>query len=206
MVLELCTGGELFDYIAIGGRFSEAITRFYFQQLIATLDFIHSKGVTHRDLKPENILMDENYNIKIADFGFAAPILGRDQSGTLKTRLGTESYMAPEIHLRQPYEGASVDLFALGVILFIMFTQHPPFSKATADDAFYKCLMTGKFETFWKAHAKKKPGGDSFFSDEFKHLIMCMVAYNPSDRLSMEQIKSHPWFLNGPVASLDEVR
>jgi serine/threonine protein kinase len=64
------------------------------------LDYIHQKGVTHRDLKPENILMDENYNIKIADFGFAAPLLGKDQSGTLKTRLGTESYMAPEIHLR----------------------------------------------------------------------------------------------------------
>jgi serine/threonine protein kinase len=87
-----------------------------------------------------------------------------------------------------------------------MFTQHPPFSKATPDDAFYKCLMTGKFETFWKAHAKKKPGADSFFSDEFKHLIMCMVAYNPSERLSMEQIKSHPWILNGAMATLDEVR
>lgn len=124
----------------------------------------------------------------------------------LKTRLGTESYMAPEIHLKQPYDGAQVDLFACGVILFIMFTQHPPFSKATPDDAFYKCLMTGKFDTFWKAHAKKKPGGEAFFSAEFKHLIMSMVSHNPSERLTMQQIKEHPWYCNGPVANIEEIK
>lgn len=64
------------------------------------MDYIHSKGVAHRDLKPENILFDENYNIKLADFGFAAPVFGKDDSGCLNTRLGTESYMAPEIHLK----------------------------------------------------------------------------------------------------------
>ena len=64
------------------------------------LDYCHSKGVTHRDLKPENILLDSNYIIKIADFGFAAPIEGRDGKGYLKTKLGTMNYMAPEIHLK----------------------------------------------------------------------------------------------------------
>jgi len=73
-------------------------------------------------MKPENILFDGNFNLKIADFGFAAPIEGRDGSGLLKTRLGTESYMAPEIHLRKPYNGEAVDVFASGIILFIMFT------------------------------------------------------------------------------------
>jgi serine/threonine protein kinase len=100
IVLELATGGELFDYVAIGGRYSEEVCRFYFRQLIDGLYYVHSNGVTHRDLKPENLLYDGDFNLKIADFGFAAPLYGRDGSGFLKTRLGTESYMAPEIHMK----------------------------------------------------------------------------------------------------------
>ena len=104
-MLELAKGGELFDYIAVGGKFSESVSRFYFKQLINGLDYVHSNGVTHRDLKPENILFDGFYNLKIADFGFAAPVDGRDGSGHLRTRLGTESYMAPEIHAKKGYSG-----------------------------------------------------------------------------------------------------
>ena len=103
IVLELATGGELFDYVATTGRFSEVISRFYFRQLIEGLEYVHNKGVTHRDLKPENVLYDQYFNLKIADFGFAAPLAGRDGSGSLKTKLGTESYMAPEIHMKKPY-------------------------------------------------------------------------------------------------------
>ena len=74
IVLELANGGELFDFIAISGRFNESIARFYFKQLINGLNFCHQSGITHRDLKPENILLDSNYTLKIADFGFAAPV------------------------------------------------------------------------------------------------------------------------------------
>ena len=130
IVLELATGGELFDYVATTGRFSEPIARFYFRQLIEGLDYVHQKGVTHRDLKPENLLFDDAFNLKIADFGFAAPSTGKDGSGMLLTKLGTESYMAPEIHMRKAYAGVATDLFAAGIILFIMLTGHPPFSRA----------------------------------------------------------------------------
>ncbi len=74
IVLELATGGEFFDYIATGGRFDESVARFYFKQMIEALYYVHQKGATHRDLKPENLLFDGHYNLKIADFGFAAPI------------------------------------------------------------------------------------------------------------------------------------
>ena len=122
IALELATGGELFDYVALTGRFDEPTARFYFRQLLDGLDYVHQKGITHRDLKPENVLFDHNFNLKIADFGFAAPVSGKDGSGTCKTKLGTESYMAPEIHARRPYIGTSVDLFACAIILFIMVT------------------------------------------------------------------------------------
>lgn len=130
IVLELAQGGELFDFIANTGRFEEKVARYYFKQFMEGLDYCHSKGITHRDLKPENVLLDNNFDLKIADFGFAAPVEGRDGSGYLVSKLGTLNYMAPEIHLKQPYQGRSVDLFAAAIILFIMVAQHPPFTTA----------------------------------------------------------------------------
>lgn len=141
--------------------------------------------------------------MKIADFGFAAPIVGRDGSGTLITKLGTESYMAPEIHLKKPYNGAAVDIFACGIILFIIITQHPPFTKAVPNENFYKFICGNRADIFWKAHSQNKPAG--FFSEEFKNLISAMLSYEPSFRPSIADIKAHPWY-NGPTATLDQIQ
>jgi serine/threonine protein kinase len=105
IVLELAIGGELFDFVAISGRFTEPYARYFFKQFISGLQYCHEQGIAHRDLKPENLLLDKNFTLKVADFGFAAPIEGRDGSGNLTTKLGTMNYMAPEIHLDQPYQG-----------------------------------------------------------------------------------------------------
>ena len=90
---------------------------------------MHGKGFAHRDLKLENILLDSNYNIKLIDFGFATQLVNPGNgSPNLTQTVGTVGYAAPEIHLMVPYKGREVDIFALGVILFIMATGHPPFN------------------------------------------------------------------------------
>jgi serine/threonine-protein kinase Chk1 len=133
--------------------------------MLTGLEYLHSKGIAHRDMKPENLLYDEKFLLKIADFGFATSLAGKDGAGLLKTVLGTESYMAPEIHQHQKYSGTAVDIFAAGIILFIMYTGHPPFVKADPKaDAYYKCLCNNKHVAFWNAHSKNKPGKLEFFS------------------------------------------
>ena len=90
IVLEIVEGGELFDFIVDTGAISEDEARYFFKQLMTGLDYCHNKvGITHRDLKPENLLLGSNFELKIADFGFSAPVEGKDGSGFLKTYLGT---------------------------------------------------------------------------------------------------------------------
>lgn len=108
------------------------------------LEYCHLNGIAHRDLKPDNLLLDNDFSLKIADFGFAAPVEGRDGRGLLTTKLGTLNYMAPEIHLRQPYQGRSVDLFASAIILYNLCTNHRPFSTAQPGDHFYKMLAKNR--------------------------------------------------------------
>lgn len=137
------------------------------------------------------MLFDENFILKIADFGFATLLEGKDGSGLLRTVLGTESYMAPEIHAKSPYSGVAVDMFAATVILFIIFTGGPPFSKADTKDPYYKLLTTNKHDTFWAAHSRGKP--KDFFSPEFKDFVNRMFACDPTQRLSMSEVLTHPW-------------
>ena len=204
IVLELAAGGELFDFVANSGRFKENVARYYFKQILDGLDYCHSNGVTHRDLKPENLFLDGNYTLKLGDFGFAGPVEGRDDSGYLRTILGTKNYMAPEIHLKQPYQGRTVDLFAAAIILFIMVAQHPPFTSATPNDPFYRCLAANRADIFWKNHCQNKENGDAFFSEEFKQIIQGMLQLDPSHRPSIPDIREHPW-MKGPMPTKEQI-
>lgn len=203
IVLELAPGGEVFEFLFRTGRFSEEVSRFFFHNLIESLEYVHGQGYSHRDLKPENLLFGENFVLKVADFGFSTMICGRDGKGFLHTYLGTKGYMAPEIVAKNPYNGVSVDLFAAGVILFIMFTGIPPFPEAQPNDPYYKMIVANKLDIFWMAHSRSKPAG--FFSLEFKDLISAMFSYDPAKRPTIEQIKAHPWY-NGPIPTEEAVR
>ena len=100
IALEIAEKGELFDYVANTGHFSEPVARYFFKQLLAGLKACHEAGVSHRDMKAENIFLDKNYDMKIGDFGLAAGREKADENGLFKTSLGTTGYMAPEIILK----------------------------------------------------------------------------------------------------------
>ena len=117
----------------------ENFCRHYLLQILSGLQYIHEQGLCHLDIKLENILLDSQYDVKIVDFGFATALKGADGQG-VRDMNGTEGYMAPEVVSKQPYDGQSADLFACGVVLFMMLTGEPPFSSTDPTDIFYRAL------------------------------------------------------------------
>ena len=136
-------------------------------------------------------MLDNDFTLKIADLGFAGPVGGRDGSGTCTTILGTQNYMAPEIHLGQEYDGQKIDIFSAAIILFIMVSEHPPFTAARPDDPFYRCLAAKRGDVFWKTHLKEKE--PDYYSEEIKDLIQSMLALDAAERPTIDEIMNHTW-------------
>lgn len=151
--------------------------------MMDVLHYMHGKGVVHRDLKLENILVDESMNLKVADFGFAT----FRKVHTLKSYRGTMTYMAPEIKEGKVYDGMQIDMFSVGVILFIIVQGIFPFKEAKKDEYFYNLILKGDLETYWK-----KTGGQNL-SPEFKDLIIKMFSYDGKQRPTIDEIRAHPW-------------
>jgi serine/threonine protein kinase len=195
IAIELASNGEIFDVLAETGRFSEPLARHYFHQLVESIEHMHSKGVFHRDIKPENIMLDSNFDLKVADFGFSS------HDTTCSIRKGTTSYMAPEMHLQDKFKTAPLDIFAAGLILFIMLKAAPAFNEARLTDTHYKLLIS-KPALFWKVHFKKF--GNEQPSEEIKELITKMLEFDPEQRITLENIKNCDWY-NGPVPSKEDI-
>ena len=202
LVFEYASNGELFDYIYFPSKgFDEQISRNIFKQIIDGLETCHISGVAHRDLKTENIILDQNWVVKIADFGYATLLNGKLGNGLLETQIGTTSYAAPEILSRKQYNGIHTDIFSCGVILFVLVTGKLPFGKAFIGDVFYRNFIKKDFESFWKNMSKKICS----VSDEFKSLINSIFSYDPQLRPSINDIRKHPW-MNLQTASDIEVK
>lgn len=110
--------------------------------------------------------------------------------------------MAPEVPTKN-YEGSKIDIFAAGVILFIMYAGNPPFEKASPNDPYYKLIKEKNFATFWKAHSRRRPV--NYFADDFRNLFERMVAYVPNERPSIMEIAQHPW-VTKEVCSQNEIK
>ncbi|XP_059668780.1 CBL-interacting serine/threonine-protein kinase 23-like isoform X2 [Cornus florida] len=158
IVLEFVTGGELFDKISTRGRFKEDEARKYFQQLINTVDYCHSRGVFHRDLKPENLLLDANGVLKVSDFGLSALPQQVREDGLLHTTCGTPNYVAPEVINNKGYDGAKADLWSCGVILFVIMAGFLPFEDSNLMALYKKRITIAEvIENDWFKKGYKPP-------------------------------------------------
>lgn len=188
--IELAENAELFDFIADPGKaFNEDSARLLFSQLIAGIKSMHDQNVAHRDLKTENLFLNGKYNLKIGDFGFSKLIVPTVHEGKLKTQLGTSGYQSPELVEGQFYDGKANDIFACGVILFILVKAYPPFREARKIDNWYRHIYYDKIENFWSCHSKKATND---ISNELKELISGMLRYK--NRYTIEDVINSNWF------------
>ncbi|XP_016463980.2 CBL-interacting serine/threonine-protein kinase 12 [Nicotiana tabacum] len=182
-VMEYVKGGELFNKVA-KGRLKEEVARKYFQQLISAVAFCHARGVYHRDLKPENILLDEDGNVKVSDFGLSAISEQIKQDGLFHTFCGTPAYVAPEVLGRKGYDGAKVDLWSCGVILFVLMAGYLPFHDQNVM-AMYKKIYKGEFRC------------PRWFSPELARFLTRLLDTNPERRITIPEIMNNRWFKKG---------
>ncbi|KAG5985557.1 Protein kinase [Claviceps pusilla] len=185
MVLEYAAG-ELFDYIVQNGRMKEPEARRFFQQMLCAVEYCHRHKIVHRDLKPENLLLDDNLNVKIADFGLSNIMT---DGNFLKTSCGSPNYAAPEVIGGKLYAGPEVDVWSCGIILYVLLVGRLPFDDEHIPSLFAKIARGTYSIPQWM------PSGAA-------NLIKRMLVVNPVQRATIEEIRQDPWFLTDLPAYL----
>ncbi|KAL7668004.1 hypothetical protein ACOME3_008725 [Neoechinorhynchus agilis] len=178
MVMEYVSGGELFDYIVKKGKLDEKEARRFFQQIISGVDYCHRHMIVHRDLKPENLLLDENMNVRIADFGLSNMMADGE---FLKTSCGSPNYAAPEVVSGELYAGPEVDIWSCGVILYAFLTGSLPFDDENVQHLFRK-IRSGIFPV------------PEYLSKGVVDLLRIMMTVDPVKRARISEIRNHEWF------------
>ncbi|XP_066531975.1 serine/threonine-protein kinase DCLK3 [Hoplias malabaricus] len=184
LLMELVTGGDLFDAIAQSGRFSESCTARMIRDISQALEYIHNKSIAHRDIKPENLLVQRHsngsVNLKLADFGLAMVV-----TEPVFTVCGTPTYVAPEILAETGY-GVAVDVWAMGVILFVLLSGFPPFrSPDRNQEELFRLIQKGEvhfLSPYWDP-----------VSEGAKALIRALLEVNPAVRLTASQTLQNRW-------------
>ncbi|KAK1273144.1 Calcium-dependent protein kinase 33 [Acorus gramineus] len=189
LVMEVCSGGELFDKIIARGSYTEREASVICGEIVNVVRVCHFMGVMHRDLKPENFLFsnkEEGAALKATDFGLSVFF---DEGTSYKDIVGSAYYVAPEV-LNQNY-GKEIDVWSAGVILYILLSGVPPFWGETEKEIF-DAILEGKIDFTsdpWPS-----------VSDSAKHLVQKMLTYDPKKRITADQVLEHPW-IKGRQAS-----
>jgi len=182
LVMELIEGQELFDKIVERGHYTEKDASNIIRQVIDAIAYLHSQGIAHRDLKPENLLSsgdNENEIIKVADFGLSKNF----SEDKLQTSCGSPTYVAPEVLNSDSYD-KSVDMWSIGVIIYILLSGYPPFYGDTQPELFRR-IMAAQFDfddECWNE-----------ISSDAKDLIRHLLVKDPKNRYTAQQALEHPW-------------
>ena len=200
-ILEYGEHGSLFDAVLkTKNGFSEDVTKYIFSQILKGVEDLHKNGICHGDIKLENILLfGDNYEIKLCDFGFSKIFLDENnKKKKLDEFKGTSQYAAPELFKGKKYEGDQIDIFSLGASLFVLLTKKNAFKKATKDkntselvNILYSLIKHKYYQIYWTILENNYDVKS--LSDNFKKLFLKMVAYNPKERPTIEQIKQDEW-------------
>ncbi|KAF0993282.1 hypothetical protein HZS_4196 [Henneguya salminicola] len=181
IVTEYISGGELYNHLLEKGRLKENHAREKYRQILSAVHYCHSRGVVHRDLKTENMMIDTHNNIKLVDFGFSNMFDGINK---LNTYCGSPPYAAPELFLGHSYVGPEVDVWALGIILYVMLTANLPFYAKKIDDL-KSIVLEGNFHL------------PQYMSSSAQHLIKSILITDSNNRTTLENIMNHPWVTRG---------
>lgn len=176
LVMEYLQGGDLLNYIVTQQRLPESEACRLFQQLVSGVGYLHGLGVAHRDLKPANLLLTANKDLKIADFGLSS----ESSIESLETRCGSPCFTSPEIISGMPYDGRKVDVWGLGIVLYIMLVGRLPFEDDNKASLFRKICL-GKFNV------------PAYLSNRARDLLKRLLTVDAKDRATLADIRRHPW-------------
>eukprot|EP00005_Dracoamoeba_jomungandri_P006449 CAMPEP_0174261642 /NCGR_PEP_ID=MMETSP0439-20130205/11689_1 /TAXON_ID=0 /ORGANISM="Stereomyxa ramosa, Strain Chinc5" /LENGTH=312 /DNA_ID=CAMNT_0015346149 /DNA_START=62 /DNA_END=1000 /DNA_ORIENTATION=+ len=186
-VMELVTGGELFDRIVEKGSYSEEDAKTLVRKIVSAIEYLHQKNIAHRDLKPENLLVKSLTNdteVKIADFGLSKII---DKDKLMQTACGTPGYVAPEVLNAEGYD-KEVDMWSIGVITYILLCGFPPFYSESVPEVFEQ-IMKAEYdypEEYWED-----------ISEEAKDFINNLLVVDIDKRMTAGGALRHPWLKKG---------
>ena len=214
-IMPYCNGGELFELLNVNDRFTEAEARYWMKQVLNGIECLQHAGICHRDMSLENLLVHES-GVLIIDMGMCLRVPFHSEPNNPQKEpsvdvpmqpsvrnlrrfmmrpqgtCGKWHYMSPEIHSNSsPFDGYAVDIWAAGVILFLMLTGFPPWDRPSPTDERFRYMSAGylvQMLTEWEIG----------LSPDAMDLLQRMMFVDPKDRLSLDQVRAHPWMVNGP--------
>ena len=184
VAMEYVSGGELFNYVQQHRSFNEAQARYFFQHLVSGVEYLHAMRVVHRDLKLENLLVDlsgSSPQLKICDFGYSKS----EVDSHPKTRIGTPAYISPEVYQgARPYDGKASDVWACGVVLYVMLAGAYPFQDPDHPDS--------NHATMWRVLDVQYTLPENLSGDG-RDLLQRVFVKDPERRVTVAGIRAHAW-------------